>query len=60
MWGYRGLQLATLQEIMLPSYQKVSLISVDLPERLPWRQMSDMKTGQEEIFGAVQTWAKFL
>lgn len=34
MWGYRGLQLASLQEIMLPSYQKVGIISVDVLERL--------------------------
>lgn len=55
MRGYHGLQLASLQEIMLPSYQKVSIISVDLLEKLSWRQMPNVKTGQEEIFGMVQT-----
>jgi hypothetical protein len=60
MWGYHGLQLASLQEIMLPSYRKVSIISVDRLQKLSWRQIPDVKTSQEEIFGVVQTWVMFL
>lgn len=45
---------------MLPSYQKVSIISVDLLKRLSLRQVPDVEMGQEKIPGTAKTQVIFL
>lgn len=46
--------------MVLPSYQKVSVISVDLVERLSSRQMPDIEMGQKEGLGVANTWVSLL